>query len=222
MLILASFTRIQLRMLCQPLRHGHVHAVNGMKTATSPEHKAYYQKFAQVFQSSPLGTTKAFEQFLSEADISVRDAYKQAKFDDHQRKAAERDLFWKCELPDVLMPAVKQILTTKLRALMEASDPGKIHVHDISWLNFTDDKRTRAVNDRIIIDVIRKIPLNASIRLRRCSRCGSVMEDLTPQHLSTQQPWVVQNQKNCICWSNWVVTEPPPHHHTDTSAVMRF
>lgn len=195
--------------------------MNGIKTATNPEHKACYQKFAQGYQSSPLGNTKAFEQFLMEADNCVREAYKQAKFDDHQRKAAERDLFWKCELPEVLMPAVKRILTTKVRALMEASDPGKIHVHDISWLNFTD-KRTKAGNERIFVDVIRKVQLNPSTRLRRCPRCASVMEDLTQQQLGSQQAWLVQAQKNCVCWSSWVPAEPPQHQHAGTSGVVRF
>lgn len=202
-------------MLCQPLRHGQVHALNGVKTATVTEHKQQYAKLAEVFQRSPITNFRPFEQFLHEIETSARKAYAQAKFDEQQRKAAERDLFWKCEIPEVLVPAIKEILTTKLRPLMEASDTFKIHVHDrdLSWLNFTDDERTRAVNERITVDVIRKVPLNPQlVRLRRCPRCGSVMEDLTPQQLNSQPPWVFQNQKTCVCWSNWVVSETPNPH----------
>ena len=222
-LLLASLTRVLLRMICPPLRHGWQHAVNGAKTATSPEHKACYAKFAQVFQTSPLTNIRAFEQFLVEVDSLVRRDYALAKVDEQQRKFIERDLFWKCTIPDVLMPAVKEMLTTKLRALIEATDPGKIHVHDISWLNFTDDKRTKTWNERIIVDAVRKIPLSPSVKLRRCPRCGSVMEDLSQQQLQSQPPWIVQNQKNCVCGSNWVVAEqPPPPHQPGQGTVVRF
>ena len=201
-------------MICPPLRHGWQHAVSGAKTAASPEHKACFTKFVQVFTNSPLSNIRAFEQFLVEVDTLIRKDYAQAKIDEQQRKSMERDLFWKCTIPDVLMPAVKEMLTTKLRALIEASDPGKIHIHDVSWLNFTDDKRTKAVNDRIIFDAVRKIPLSPSAKLRRCPRCVSVMEDLSLDQLkSPQPPWVLQNQKNCVCGSSWVVAEQPQLTH---------
>ena len=195
-------------MLCGPLRSGHVLALNGMKTVASTEQRNTFFHIMQVFSKTPL-QIKAFEQYIVEVDALVRNAYTQAGMTDQERKAAERDLFWRCEIPEVLMPVVKEMLTDKLRKLMEVSDPGKVHNHDISWLNLTDDKRTKQMHERLNIDVIRKVQLGAQIRLRRCPRCLSVMEDLTPQQLAAQPAWVFQNQKNCICFSSWIVMDPP-------------
>src|SRR5215469_17521070 len=120
---LSSFTRVQLRMLCGPLRSGHVFAHNGIKTAVSAEQRNTFLHIMQVFSKTPL-QIKALEQYIIEVDGLVRNAYAKAGVNDQERKAAERDLFWRCEIPEVLTPVVKEILTDKLRKLMEASDPG--------------------------------------------------------------------------------------------------
>jgi len=179
-----------------------------MKTAVSAEQRNTFVHIMQVFSKVPL-QIKVLEQYIMEVDVLVRNAYAKAGMTDQERKAAERDLFWRCEVPEVLTPVVKEMLTDKLRKLMEASDPGKVHIHDISWLNLTDDKRTKLMHERLNIDVIRKVPLGAQVRLRRCPRCLSVMEDLTPQQLAAQPSWVFQNQKNCVCFNSWVVMDPP-------------
>lgn len=207
-IILASFTRVQLRMLCGPLRSGNALAINGMKTAASIEQRNAFLHIIRVFDKTPL-QIKALERYIGEVDVLVRNAYSKAGMTDQERKATERDLFWRCEIPEVLMPAVKEMLTDKLRNLMEVSDPGKVHNHDISWLNLTDDKRTKQMHEKVNIDVIRKVPLGPQVRLRRCPRCLSVMEDLTTQQLATQPAWVSQNQKNCVCFSSWIVMDPP-------------
>lgn len=93
---------------------------------------------------------------------------------------------------------------------MSKMDPGKIHVHDVSWLGLTDDKKTRMFHDRHTIDVIRKMPLAGSVRLRMCPRCASVMEDInttTPGAVQSQQPWVWASHKVCICFSSWASPE---------------
>ena len=77
------------------------------------------------------------------------------------------------------MPAVTEMLTTKLEPLMSQCDPGKIYTHDIAWLNLTDDKKTKLFHEKHIVDVIRKLPLASNARLRRCPRCASVMEDIS-------------------------------------------
>jgi mediator of RNA polymerase II transcription subunit 16 len=205
---LASFTRAQLRMLCRPLGSGHVFAHNGMKAAVSTEQRNTFYHLIQVFSKTPL-QIKALEQYIGEVDVLVRNAYTKAGMNDQQRRAAERDLFWRCEIPEVLMPAVKEMLTGKLRKLMEVSDPGKVHNHDIRSLNLTDDKRTKQMHERLNIDVIRKVPLGGQVRLRRCPRCLSVMEDLTPQQLAALPAWVYQNQRNCVCFSSWIVMDSP-------------
>src|SRR5947207_4089667 len=102
---LASFTRVQLRMLCGSLRSGHVLALNGMKTAVSPEQRNTFVHIMEVFGKMPL-QIKALEQYIAEVDGLVRNAYATAGVTDQERKAAERDLFWRCEIPEGLTPVV--------------------------------------------------------------------------------------------------------------------
>jgi mediator of RNA polymerase II transcription subunit 16 len=178
-----------------------------MKTAVSAEQRNTFIHILQVFSKTPL-QIKALEEYINEVDSLVRNAYAKADVTDQDRKAAERDLFWRCEIPEVLTTVAKDMLTDKLRKLMEASDPGKVHNHDISWLNLTDDKRTKQMHERLNVDVIRKVPFGPQVRLRRCARCLSVMEDLTPQQLAAQPAWVSQNQRNCVCFNSWIVIDP--------------
>lgn len=52
-----------------------------------------------------------------------------------------------------------------------------------------------------MVDVIRKVPLREGVTIRRCTRCGSVSEEL-PWGPGMQQ-WVVQNYKACVCSCSW-------------------
>ncbi|KAF2401203.1 hypothetical protein EJ06DRAFT_581391 [Trichodelitschia bisporula] len=207
LVLLASIPRILLRMMCRPLRHGKVHAQNNFKTCLNPEQRMAFQKLLSIYVS-PVPIT-ALEQYLSDVDTQVKNAYAAAGFSAAQRADAERDMFTAARIPPVLLPVVTSMLTTKLTELSKHMDAGKIYLHDVAWLNLTDDRKTKAFHEKQIIDVIRKFPLAAKIKLRRCPRCASVMEDFGLQGPGpNSQAWLWQSHKCCVCFGAWTVLEP--------------
>jgi mediator of RNA polymerase II transcription subunit 16 len=198
-------------MMFRPLRHGHIHSTNGFKTAINMEQKVAFSKLLSIYQSTPIGILP-LETYLMEVDNQVKACYRKNGVDDARRATIERDMFLTCSIPEMLMPAVTEMLSSRMEALMESQDPGKIHVHDVAWLGLTDDLRTRRFHEKHTVDVIRKLPLANNAKLRMCSRCASVMEDISMMGAAGAgapgfQQWVFQSQKTCVCWSSWVVPE---------------
>ncbi|KIW06622.1 hypothetical protein, variant [Verruconis gallopava] len=203
-LLLSSMPRVFLRMTFRPLRHGYMHASNGFRSSTAMEQKNAFHKLLNTFHNSPVNQQSfgALEDFINEIDISIKNAYKTASLSVQDRSAIEKDMLLTLRIPPVLMPTVTAILTVSLDGLMSKVDPGKVHIHDISWLGLTDDHRTKKFNESRTIDVIRKVPLVSTVKLRVCPRCGSVMEDLA-HGVGHHQPWVLQSHKICVCLSSW-------------------
>jgi mediator of RNA polymerase II transcription subunit 16 len=193
-------------MMLRPLRHGMVHSTNGFKTAISVDHKIAFSKLLQIYQNTPIAIIP-FENYLTEVDNLVKSCYKPLSLP--ERSNTEKSMFLTANIPTLLMPAVTAMLTTKMDALMGQQDPGKIMGHDVVWLGLTDDKRTKQFLERQRVDIIRKLPLGKGAKMRRCTRCGSVMEDIQLQGgpQSNQQPWVWQSQKNCVCFASWASGE---------------
>jgi mediator of RNA polymerase II transcription subunit 16, fungi type len=201
--LLSSFTRVMLQMLSRPIRHGWIHAQNGAKTAIPNDQRLTFNKMMQLYRGAPLNIG-AFQAYLGEIDALVKESYTKAGLTELQKTRLENEIFQRVEIPSELAPAVNTILTTSLQKLMQASEPGNVHNYDISWLGFTDDRRSRQMQERVVIDVIRKMPMGKDTRLRRCTRCLSVMEDINPQSVN-YQAWVSNSQKSCVCFSSWVV-----------------
>jgi mediator of RNA polymerase II transcription subunit 16 len=202
-------------MMFRPLRHGHIHSTNGFKTAVNMEQKVAFSKLLSIYQGTPIAILP-LEQYLMEVDNLVKSCYRRNNIDDAGRAAIEREMFLSCSIPEILMPAVTELLTSKMETLMDSQDPGKIHVHDVAWLGLTDDKRTKQWQEKYNLDVIKKMPIAANAKLRRCPRCASVMEDVSIMGAAgvggqaappQQQQWVYQSQKTCICFNSWVVPE---------------
>ena len=207
-ILLSSFTRMMLTMLSRPIRQGWTHAQTGAKSAVSGEQRVAFVKMVQLYRNAPLNIV-AFQTYLSELETLVKRAYGAAGLPDAAMTRIENGLFQRAELPVELMPAIRTALTDGLAKLMRASEPGTVHNYEISWLGFTDDPRSRSLQDRVIIDVIRKVVLSKEAKLRRCLRCLSVMEDIQSQGPGWQShpPWVVNSQKNCVCFSGWAVED---------------
>jgi mediator of RNA polymerase II transcription subunit 16 len=201
-------------MMFRPLRHGHIHSTNGFKTAVNMEQKVAFSKLLSIYQGTPIAILP-LEQYLMEVDNLVKSCYKKHNVDDAGRAAIEREMFLSCSIPEILMPAATELLTSKMEALMDSQDPGKIHVHDVAWLGLTDDLRTKRWHEKYNLDVIKKMPIAANAKLRQCPRCASVMEDVSMMGVGgvpgqggpPQQQWVYQSQKTCICFNSWVVPE---------------
>jgi hypothetical protein len=147
---------------------------------------------------------KAFDTYLNDVDNLVKDTYTAAKIGKDARGTIERTMFLKAEIPEVLMPAVKQMLATTLDKLSEHADLAKIYMHDIAWLALTDDQRSISMSERHTIDVVKKIPLSHVAHLRRCARCGSATEDISPT--ANIPGWLGSMIKTCVCNNPWIGT----------------
>lgn len=214
LLLFSSISRVLIRMICRPLRHGWIHCMNGSKNASSPRDKEAFVKCVRTYTSSPVCMQAAganpgapaiyFEVFSAQVDQLVKEAYGAAGVGDALKAQAERDLFIRAEVPDALMPAIRRLLVdTWPRFLMQpVVDLGRIHKHDIAWLGFTEDRWTRRWHEKHVVDVLRKTVVMPGVaKVRRCARCGMYMEDILP---GPQWPaWVMMNMKNCVCLGNW-------------------
>jgi len=209
LVLLCSIPRILLRMIFRPLRHGMIHSTNGLKTSLQFEHKVAFNKLLQIYQATPISILP-LETYLMDVDTLVKAAYRNAGIPDSKREEYEREMFLTATIPPILLPCVTEMLTTKLTTLQNLVDEGKIYTHDISWLNLTDDKKTKRFHEKHVVDVIRKLPLAGNARLRVCPRCASVMEDISLPGGGQpgQMPWVWQSQKTCICYNSWASPGP--------------
>lgn len=223
LILFSSISRVLIRLICRPLRHGWIHCINGAKTATNPTQKAHFLRVIEVYNKSPVCTSQAapphpgqpstsipaitFELFSAQVDSLIKDAYTAAGMSDAQRAAAEKEMFVRATIPDALFPAIMKLLTeTWPRFIQQPGfDLGRAVKHDVAWLGFTEDRYTRAWQARHVVDVVRKTVLPRDARVRYCARCGSGMEDIVP---SERYPgWVIGSMKNCLCLGNWGIVE---------------
>lgn len=204
------------------MRNGYIQSQTGKNNQKlSTSNRACFAKLVNVYRNAPLNIG-AFETFLLEADQAVKQAYIDADLDDRSKTTSENDIVLNANLHSCLAGAVKNIMTTHLDALLSASEPATIHNYDIAWLGLTDDHRSRQIQSRMTYDVVRKIPLSLSsskqslsltmenseeevTKIKRCTRCASIVEDLQPDPIKLQsvQSWIWQGMKNCVCYSSW-------------------
>ena len=151
-----------------------------------------------------------FEFFSAQVEQLVKDAYSAAGLTEQQRADTEREMFTRATVPEVLVPAILKLLTDVWpRFIAQPSvDLGRIVKHDIAWLDFTEDKFTRAWHATKVVDVVRKTPLPPGAKVRRCVRCNAAIEDIYPE--SKWPGWVLSSMKNCICLGNWGEVQGKP------------
>ena len=132
-------------------------------------------------------------------------------------------------LPEILSPVVEHLLTTTMENLKQDVDTGELYFLDISWLGLSDDKRSMRWKKEHLLDAVRKVEIggghrhnnssnvssdkqrqplennksNGSSKLRRCTRCCAVMEDLLP--VKGGSLWMLNMQRTCFCGGFWVV-----------------
>ena len=203
-LLLASVPRVLLRFLFRLLRQIGQFTGNSLRNATNIEQRQAYSSFINLFNNSPVNIP-LMEPVVAELEPIVKAAYVKAGVDDVQRGQIEKTMLTSCELPDVLMSAVKKLLTTMLDKFQEDVDPAKVYFADIRWMGLTDDKSTEAFHKRREFDVVRKVQLSGEVPLRRCTRCCSHMLDFDEaKQVRSLPPWMHGAQKVCVCGNNWV------------------
>lgn len=118
------------------------------------------------------------------------------------RAAAERLLFVTNEIPAVFQAPVDRLLKTTLPALRKEVPISALFWTDVTWLGFHDDAGSQDFRRTHRIDAVRKIVLpRQGVRLRRCTRCCSVVEELMPNKY--QGFWLGTLQRMCMCAGVW-------------------
>ncbi|XP_044724698.1 mediator complex subunit 16 domain-containing protein [Hirsutella rhossiliensis] len=192
----------------------------------NPQLQQAYQRMQQVTASSPVRVAE-FEKLLSVLGSDIRQAYQaflptwikngsnppQGKQMDAAIKTAQVQLEVGMLLgtspPPAFMPVMKKLLVKDLPALWDLANPATIFFADYTLLGVQDDvhslvaRRARGAH----VDLFKRVELRRSatgLQWRRCTRCSSVMEDVS----SAGRPgftFVLGQQRRCSCAGYWAL-----------------
>lgn len=144
-----------------------------------------------------------FERILAEVDNGIKKAYIAAGVGESDRQVIEKEMLIAADVPEILVGVVQHLLHTTLENLNQDIDPGELYFRDHSWLGLTDDRRSDAFRQDNVVDAVRKMVLGEDVRVRRCTRCCAIMEDLLPQR--GVNLWMTNMQRMCLCGSSWML-----------------
>lgn len=198
-LVLISSSRSFLRYNCRYMRSLSTEARNAQ--APGPQRQAF-RELEAIFTDSSVSITQ-FERMVSDLDNSIRGVYQSSQTSDTNRKNIEKEMLISAEIPEILMPAIETLLTTTVATLKQDVDVAELYFSDISWLGLSDDSRTDMWKKNHTLDAIRKVEVTKGARIRRCTRCCAVMEDILPQ--KGESMWMLNMQRTCFCGNWWAL-----------------
>ena len=198
-LILISSSRCFLRYNCQSLRT--LHTESRVARPQGLQRRAF-RELEAIFDESPVTITQ-FERLLTIIEQRIKDVYLSSHTSDWERQNTEKEMLVCATVPRMLMPVVESFLTKSLDDFREEVNELELYFTDISWLGLSDDRRSDAWKKEHILDVLRKVVLPNTARLRRCTRCCAVMEDVYPQRGTSL--WMMTMQRTCYCGDWWLV-----------------
>ena len=202
-LILISFSRCYLKYNCRFLRT--LHAESQKYYPPSPQRRTFREVEA-IFDASPV-TVIQFDRMLAIIDLSIKELYISSNTNDTDRQNTEKEMLVSAAIPRLLLPAVESFLTTSLDEFRDEVNELELFFTDISWLGLSDDRRSDAWKSEHVLDALRKVELPKEARLRRCTRCCAVMEDVYPQRGTSL--WMTTMQRTCYCGDWWLVVDHP-------------
>ena len=203
------------------------------------------QVFLTILDLTDSAPTKPaqFYSVLQHLDKAIQITYQDQSIPEVERGSIEKQMFISCEIPRTLLPVIADLLKTSLPHLLDEIDPAALYFRDFAWLGLTDDQMTKAWLKRNPVDVMRKTPLGRRgratgelVRLRRCIRCASLMEDFVvvgptegnntaagtgtgsstvPSRTGQAQApaqgrdpfWMASLQKMCHCGNMWMILD---------------
>ncbi|KAF2761852.1 hypothetical protein EJ05DRAFT_186970 [Pseudovirgaria hyperparasitica] len=183
------------------------------KYNAQPQIRHAIQDLADAFSDRPQ-ILPVIDALLNDVETAVKKAYAGANTTDaQQRQAIEQNMFVTGEVPEVLLPAIRDVLMNTFAVeggRAEKVDLADVLFRDFAWLGLgkSDATRGRAA----VLDVLRKVPIPAKkgVQMRRCSRGCAYAADLTTQELQQMHAlWYFQVSKTCVCGSAWTVVEHP-------------
>ncbi|KAI9711614.1 MAG: hypothetical protein M1812_007137 [Candelaria pacifica] len=196
-LLLASSSRGFIRYNLRALN-----LVAGGKVNMSAVPVDAHNSFMDMIDSSPISISQ-FEHIIADLDNSVRSTYEASGMSETERTHVEKNMVIETDIPEVLMPAVERLLTSTLENLQPEIDRAALYFKDVSWLGLSDDRKTEAYRKNNVVDAIRKVPLRKGTKLRRCTRCCALMEDVSRNRQTSA--WMHNVQKLCFCGCLWML-----------------
>ena len=152
-----------------------------------------------------------FDKLLADFDTSIKTVYQSssAPLSAEDRKSIEKQMLIAGHVPDVLAPALKDLLGEggSVERLREEINVAELYFTDFSWLELGDDDKARRWRRENRVDVLRKtvIKKGAKRKLKRCTRCCAIMEDVGDARRGNVA--VLQLQRNCLCGGWWMVVD---------------
>ncbi|KAI9671992.1 MAG: mediator complex subunit [Trizodia sp. TS-e1964] len=206
-MVLASTPRTFLRSNNTHMRKLSAALHRALQTAREQEQRDAFLFVLSVFEASSVKPA-AFEQLLAELDTDVKTAYTNAGVSESERGKVEKGMLTSAAVPEVLLPVVSKLLTGGLESLKAEIEPATLYFADYSWLGWSDDSRSAGYARAQRVDVIRRVVLGRGARVRRCTRCCGVMEDVMPVRPAAALNASLQMlQRVCYCGSLWILGE---------------
>ena len=203
-LLLTSASRVLIRSIIRQIQHAIQLSLAAMKSTGNTEINKAYPTFLTVINISPI-PIQHLVSLAAELDPLARKAYTNAKRSDAQRAAIEKTMLTTCELPEILVPVVRHLLTAQLEKLQDEIDPARVIFADLRWLNLTEDRRTLNFNNYRRFDVIQKTYVKPDVPLRQCTRCGAHTVDVDAVASKSLGTWLHNAQKSCVCGNQWLL-----------------
>lgn len=122
-----------------------------------------------------------------------------------ERTDIEKKMLISGSVPPKLWPAIESLLTKTLKFVGDDINRAALYFHDISWIGLSDDKASDRWRKEHQLDIVRKTEVPTRAKVKRCTRCCSVMEDSAPQKGTTG--YLVNLRRYCVCGNWWMDME---------------
>lgn len=168
----------------------------------SPERlKRLYQEIGMIMKGSHVKLDQ-MNKLISHIDDSIKSAYQASAISDADRRAAETNMLIKAELPQVLMEPLEQLLTTTVPKLKEEINVAELYLTDHSWIGVTGNNNDKKRKNKQLFDTMRKLELCKDAKIRRCTRCCAITEDI----MLRSRP-ISSSMRKCLCGSDWTIPD---------------
>ena len=204
-LMLCTVTRNFIRFNCRSLRSLFPFSMSPFAAPPSPL-ASLYAELAMTIRNCIIAPN-SLEALLDMTDQALQEVY--GPLSETQRQEIEMQLLAAGEIPPVLFPAVKRILSGPVEQIrIKAGDSeAELMFRDWSRIGFAQDGGARKAIQGIVYDGIRKVELKKDkIKLRTCLRCGGHMEDTMLGR--NQKTWLINISRSCCCGGHWIIEKP--------------
>ncbi|KAL8997228.1 MAG: hypothetical protein Q9169_003421 [Polycauliona sp. 2 TL-2023] len=178
-------------------------SINAEAIQSRPQNPTWRES-AAIFTKSPV-PVHLFEKVVADIETSIRDVYESNQIPDAERKEIEKKMLISGSVPSELWPAIESLLTKTLPSVRGDINRAGLYFHDVSWIGLSDDKASDQWRREHRLDIVRKTVMPKQAKIKRCTRCCSVMEDSAPQKGATS--WVINLWRTCVCGNWWMELE---------------